>query len=101
VDLLGEVSLPVEVISMAASLVSCALKELGLTTKLRQNRNGSIYVTTHLNYIVECTGMAIEKPLQLIADLGSIVGVLEHGILLDMVNLAVIGDEAGVVERPN
>jgi ribose 5-phosphate isomerase A len=33
------------------------------------------------------------------AELDSIVGLVEHGIFLDMVNYAVIGNETGAVER--
>ncbi|WP_158790439.1 ribose-5-phosphate isomerase RpiA [Granulicella sp. L60] len=96
---LGAFPLPVEVFPMAASIVSCALKELGFIPELRLNADGSTYVTIHANYLFDCRGLTIEDPYQMKAELDSIVGLVEHGIFLDMVNYAVIGGETGAIER--
>lgn len=99
VNKLGKFPLPVEVIPMATSLVTCALAELGFTTRLRQKPDGSVYVTDQRNYLLDCTGVMIEDPYQMIAEINSIVGVVEHGIFLDMVSFAIIASENEVIER--
>ena len=99
VSKLGAFPIPVEAVPMAASIVSCALKELGFIPELRLNADGSTYVTIHANYLFDCRGLTIEDPYQMKAELDSIVGLVEHGIFLDMVNYAVIGNETGAVER--
>jgi ribose 5-phosphate isomerase A len=99
VNKLGKFPLPVEVIPMAASLVSCALRELGFATKLRHRRDGSIYVTDQRNHLLDCTGVTIEDPYQMISEINAIVGVVEHGIFLDMVNFALIASEDSLIER--
>jgi ribose 5-phosphate isomerase A len=99
VNKLGKFPLPVEVIPMAASLVSCALEELGFTTKLRHRPDGSIYVTDQQNHLLDCTGVTIEDPYQMVSEINAIVGVVEHGIFLDMVNFALIASEDGLIER--
>jgi ribose 5-phosphate isomerase A len=99
VNKLGKFPLPVEVIPMATSLVSCALRELGFTPKLRHRRDGSIYVTDQRNHLLDCTGVRIEDPYQMMSEINAIVGVVEHGIFLDMVNFALIASEDGLIER--
>jgi ribose 5-phosphate isomerase A len=99
VNKLGKFPLPVEVIPMATSLVSCALGELGFTTKLRYRRDGSVYLTGQRNYLLDCTGVTIEDPYQMMSEIDAIVGVVEHGIFVDMVNCAVIATEDGLIER--
>ena len=51
---LGAFPLPVEVVPMAASIVSCALKELGFIPTLRLNTDGGTYVTRQANYLFDC-----------------------------------------------
>jgi ribose 5-phosphate isomerase A len=99
VNKLGKVPLPVEVIPMAAPLVSCALGELGFTTRLRHHADGSTYITDQRNYLLDCTDVTIEDPYQMKAEIDAIVGVVEHGIFLDMVNFALIASESEVIER--
>ncbi|MBB5063039.1 ribose-5-phosphate isomerase RpiA [Granulicella mallensis] len=99
VSKLGGVPIPVEVIPMAVSLVSCALEELGFAVKPRECPDGSSYLTDQRNYVLDCTGVAIDDPYQMMTEINAIVGVVEHGIFLDMVNFAIIADEDGVVER--
>jgi len=80
-------------------LVSCALQELGFTTKLRHRPDDSIYVTDQRNHLLDCTGVTIEDPYQMMSEINAIVGVVEHGIFLDMVNFALIASEDGLIER--
>jgi ribose 5-phosphate isomerase A len=99
VDELGKFPLPVEVISMAMPLVSGALRELGFTPTLRVNKDGSDYVTDEGNLILDCSGKRIEDPYAIATEIDGIVGVVEHGLFLDMADLALVADGTQVVER--
>jgi ribose 5-phosphate isomerase A len=99
VEKLGRFPLPVEVITMAAPLVSDALRELGYTPKIRTNGDGTNFVTDEGNLILDCSGMLIENPYEIAAELDLMVGVVEHGLFLDMADLALIATETQVIER--
>jgi ribose 5-phosphate isomerase A len=99
VEKLGRFPLPVEVIPMAAPLVSDSLRRLGFTPTIRANRDGTRYVTDEGNLILDCSGLLIENPEQVAAKIDSIIGVVEHGLFLNMASLALIAGEQQVIER--
>jgi ribose 5-phosphate isomerase A len=99
VEKLGRFPLPVEVIPMAAPLVSGSLRELGFTPTIRVNRDGTRYITDEGNLILDCSGLLIEDPDAIAARIDSIIGVVEHGLFLGMANLALIAGEQRVIER--
>lgn len=99
VDTLGKFPLPVEVIPMAAPLVSRAVEELGFTPSIRLQEDGSRFITDEGNLILDCSGRMIEEPYKIAAELDAIVGVVEHGLFLDMANMALIAGEHEVIER--
>jgi len=99
VEKLGRFPLPVEVISMAAPLVSDSLKKLGFTPTIRTNPDGSRYITDEGNLILDCSGLLMDHPEEIAARLDSVVGVVEHGLFLRMTDLAFIADEHQVIER--
>jgi ribose 5-phosphate isomerase A len=99
VDKLGQFPLPVEVIPMAAKMVKHQLESFGFHVKLRQAQDGSRYITDEGNILYDCSGVIIEEPEKLAADLDRIVGVVEHGLFLKMANLALIATQNGVLER--
>src|SRR5215467_12298286 len=99
VEKLGRFPLPVEVIPMAAPLVSDALRELGFTPSLRADHDGRPYITDEGNFILDCSGLLIENPDVVASEIDSIVGVVEHGLFLHMADLAVIAGEKQVIER--
>ena len=99
VEKLGRFPLPVEVIPMAAPLVSDSLRQLGFTPTIRANRDGTRYITDEGNLILDCSGLLIKDPEKMAAKLDSIVGVVEHGLFLGMADLALIAGEQQVIER--
>jgi ribose 5-phosphate isomerase A len=98
VDQLGNFPLPVEVIPMAAPLVSAALRELGFVPRIRMKDATTQYVTDEGNLILDCSGLLIANPYPIAAELDSIVGVVEHGLFLDMTDLALIAEDDQVIE---
>jgi ribose 5-phosphate isomerase A len=99
VERLGKFPLPVEVIKLALPLVESRLSALDLQPKLRRQANQSPYLTDENNYILDCHCGMIEDPTKIAAEIRAIVGVVEHGLFLNMASLALIGGENGVTER--
>jgi ribose 5-phosphate isomerase A len=63
------------------------------------NHDGTRYITDEGNLILDCSGVLIEKPQEMAAKIDSMVGVVEHGLFLEMAQLALIADDQGVIER--
>ena len=99
VDRLGRFPLPVEVIPMAAPLVHRALEGFGFDAKVRHHADGSLYITDEGNWIFDCSGQLIDDPAEMAGKLDRIVGVVEHGLFLQMASLALIATDDGVIER--
>jgi ribose 5-phosphate isomerase A len=99
VEKLGHFPLPVEVIQMAAPLVGDRLRQLGFTPTVRMGPGGTPYITDEGNFILDCSGLLIDDPHALAAKLDSIVGVVEHGLFLNMANLALIAGPKNLIER--
>ena len=98
VKTLGKFPLPVEVIQMALPLVTRRLTALGLNPALRHHQDGSVYLTDENNFILDCAAGEIPDPQETAAKIRSIVGVVEHGLFLNMASLALIASDGGVVE---
>lgn len=98
VDKLGKFPLPVEVIPMAAPLVARKLERLGLTSTVRQSHTGGDYITDEGNLILDCRCGEIDDPAKLAAAIRQMVGVVEHGLFLNMAERALIASDSGVVE---
>jgi ribose 5-phosphate isomerase A len=98
VEHLGKFPLPVEVIKMAKPKVEAKLTELGLKPVLRKHPDGSLYLTDENNYILDCHVGLIEDPAKTASEIRAIVGVVEHGLFLQMAALALIAGDDGVSE---
>ena len=99
VEKLGRFPLPVEVIPMAAPLVDDSLRSLGFTPTIRLNRDQTRYITDEGNLILDCSGLLIDDPQGMAAKLDSIVGVVEHGLFLNMAELALVAGQERIIER--
>jgi ribose 5-phosphate isomerase A len=99
VEKLGKFPLPVEVVKMALPLVERKLAALGLHPKQRRAIRGEgPYLTDEGNYIVDCACGVIENPEETAAAIRAIVGVVEHGLFLNMATLALVAGDGGVRE---
>ncbi len=85
VDKLGAFPLPVEVIPY------------GLNPTFRKQENGSLLLTDSDNYIIDLHLEQIDDPHALAEYLIHQVGVVEHGLFLDMVNDVIVGKQVGPV----
>jgi ribose 5-phosphate isomerase A len=93
---LGKFPLPVEVIPMAAPLVEKKIQALGILPKVRQAKSGSDYITDEGNLILDCECGEIQDPEALAAAIRAMVGVVEHGLFLNMAEMALVADGAEV-----
>lgn len=97
VQCLGRFPLPVEVIKMALPLVESRLGGLQLNPIQRQ-RGDAPYLTDEGNFILDCACASIPDPERTAAEIRAIVGVVEHGLFINMGKLALVGGDQGVTE---
>jgi ribose 5-phosphate isomerase A len=99
VERLGEtVRLPVEVVRFAWKDTRRRLSALLPDTELRM-AGDQPYVTDEGHYILDAVIPPSADPGDLAASLRNVVGVVEHGLFLDMAELALLGRGDGTVER--
>ena len=98
---LGKFPLPVEVIPMAAPLVEKKLRALKVHPTVRKLASGAEFKTDEGNLILDCACGEILHPDKLGAAIRSIIGVVEHGLFLNMAQRAIIarGTEVSIITR--
>ena len=96
VDQLGRFPLPVEVIPYGSQQLIRLFKEKNYQPVLRQTETGETVVTDSGHYIIDLHLERIEDPEKLATYLDQLVGVVEHGLFLNMVSKVVIASENGV-----
>ena len=96
VEKLGNFNLPVEILPFGYSHTIRKMEEAGLKPVLRL-KDGATLITDNNNYIVDLHlgyGFDIKSVKE---KLESIVGVVEHGLFLNMCKLCIKGTEHGAV----
>jgi len=96
VAVLGRFPLPVEVVPFAHSHVAANIKSLGAVVRLRAGSGGDPYLTDERNYLLDCSFGQMADPDALAHTLDSIPGVVEHGLFIDMADVALIGTGSSV-----
>ena len=100
VERLGErFRLPVEVVRFAWGDTRRRLSALLPDPELRLGPDAEPYVTDEGHYILDAPIPEGSDPLTLACAVGRLPGVMEHGLFLDMADLALLGNEDGSVER--
>lgn len=99
VDRLGVAApLPVEVVPFAWRQCQQAIERMGALVELRRG-DGIPFVTDNGNYVLDCRFFPFPDPPRLGQRLKAIVGVVEHGLFLDMHPVVLVAGRQGVVER--
>ncbi|MEG2707938.1 MAG: ribose-5-phosphate isomerase RpiA [Vagococcus sp.] len=91
VNLLGKFPLPVEVIPYGSEQLLKKFNNKQYNGKIRLQEDGTPLLTDSNNYIIDLHLEAIENPQELATWLDHQVGVVEHGLFLNMVNRVIIG----------
>lgn len=95
VDTIGRFPLPVEVIPFGERHVLDRFKERGYEPVLRLDDQGQPVLTDEHNHVIDLHMEKIEHPKDLAQDLITTVGVVEHGLFLNMVDTVIVGDPNG------
>lgn len=102
VEKLGKFNLPVEILPFGYSHTVRKLTEAGLNPVIRK-KDGEILITDNHNYIADLHlgyGFDIEEVKEKLAN---IVGVVEHGLFLNICKLCIKGTPGGavIINNPN
>jgi ribose 5-phosphate isomerase A len=95
VQVLGKFPLPTEVIPFGCEHVFKRLEAEGLHPHFRLDADGERIRTHNKNFVIDLHMGAIKHPHLLKQFLDSQVGILEHGLFLDLVNTVVVGTPDG------
>lgn len=98
VDHLSGFPLPVEVLPISCEQVKRRFEVEGLNPKFRMNENGERLVTHYGNYILDLDLDTIPVPSGLADYLDHTVGVVEHGLFLNICDEVIIAKDDGTIE---
>ena len=101
VPILGKFPLPIEIEPFAykgtVNRVSDVLAEFDIAMMpVVRKKDGANWITDGGNLIFDVACGAIHEPAGLAAALKSVTGVVDHGLFLDLAEVALLGTEAGV-----
>lgn len=92
---LGKFPLPVEVIKNGSSQLFKEFEKAGFAPKFRTENDGTLLLTDNKNYIIDLQMEKITDPHSLGRELKQMVGVVEHGLFLDMLDITIVGYSNG------
>lgn len=97
---LGAFKLPVEVVQYGAENLFRHFESKGYHPAFRE-KDGERFVTDMKNFIIDLDLKRIEDAYALASELDHTVGVVEHGLFLDMVSRVIVGTENGpkIIEK--
>jgi ribose 5-phosphate isomerase A len=97
VDKLGAFPLPIEIIPESLRLVKNALSDMNVYSQLRMGmqKDGPV-ITDNGNFILDAHFNIIGNPAELEVELNSIPGVVENGILANVVDKVIVGRKTGI-----
>lgn len=93
---LGRFPLPVEVVPYGEKQLFQLFEKKGYHPSFRLTADGELLVTDCQHHIIDLHLDVIEQPHALDEELNQLVGVVEHGLFLEMVQTVIIGQEDGV-----
>ncbi|MTD40020.1 ribose-5-phosphate isomerase RpiA [Erwinia sp. CPCC 100877] len=95
VNKLGKFPLPVEVVPYGSQQLMRLFEEKDFAPSLRNTADGQTLVTDGGHYIIDLHLEEITEPLALGAYLDDLVGVVEHGLFLNIVSTVIVGSADG------
>ncbi|MDR3156571.1 MAG: ribose-5-phosphate isomerase RpiA [Lactobacillales bacterium] len=97
VDKIGNFPLPIEVVVYGAKQIYKILENKGYHPQFRYKKNKNFFVTDNGNFIIDLHLIdPIKDPTALGGELKKMVGVIEHGLFLNMVDTVIIGTNTGI-----
>ncbi|MGF2941532.1 ribose-5-phosphate isomerase RpiA [Enterococcus xiangfangensis] len=103
VDKLGKFPLPVEVVPFGSHNIFRLFEAKGYNPTWRKNEANELLTTDGGHYIIDLHLDVIEDPRALAKELDTYVGVVEHGLFIDMISRVIVGTPEGpkTLEVPN
>lgn len=98
VDTLGAFPLPVEVVQLGSEHLFRKFEEKGYKPSFRMNEDNTLYETDAGNYIIDLNLEKIENPVEFAEELKSHVGVVEHGLFIDICDMVIVSNGDGEVK---
>ena len=95
-DVQDTIPVPVEVLTFGWPTTSRRLERFGQPTL--RTHDGQPFVTDNGNLIVDLQVATLDDPPATACDIAATVGVVEHGLFLNMAGLALVGTDEGVDE---
>ncbi|AMB98676.1 ribose-5-phosphate isomerase [Aerococcus urinaehominis] len=95
VNQLGAFPLPVEVIKEGSQQLYQLFADRGYQPSIRLDEAGNKYRTDNDNYIIDLALEKIDNPDQLAQELINLVGVVEHGLFIDICQRVIYADNGG------
>lgn len=92
---LGSFPLPIEVIPYGSQQLMTLFTKKGFQPILRQTINGKTLITDAGHYIIDLHLDKIDQPLVLGEYLDHLVGVVEHGLFLNVASTVIVGTPKG------
>ncbi len=90
---LGQFPLPVEVVAFGSGKLIAELKKRHLHPKLRLDNHQQPLVTDLGHYIVDLDLEQIDQPFELGHYLDGQIGIVEHGLFLNVADQVIIGQD--------
>lgn len=99
---LGKFPLPVEVVPFGSHNVFRLFEAKGYNPTWRMTDSNELLTTDGGHHIIDLHLEVIEDPRALAAELDTCVGVVEHGLFIDMISRAIVGTPEGpkILEVP-
>lgn len=100
---LGAFPLPVEVVPFGSRNVFRLFESKGYNATWRMNDENERLITDGGHYIIDLHLEVIEDPHALASELDTCVGVVEHGLFIDMISRVIVGTPEGpkILEVPS
>ncbi|MEQ7015601.1 ribose-5-phosphate isomerase RpiA [Enterococcus avium] len=95
VNKLGNFPLPVEVVPFGSHNVFRLFESKGYKPTWRMTDSNELLTTDGGHYIIDLHLELIEDPHALAAELDKCVGVVEHGLFIDMISRVIVGTPEG------
>jgi len=87
---------PVEIIPFGWRTQVAYLESLGAQPILRQNSDGTPFVTDQDNLILDCRFGPIPDPAQLAAQMSERAGIVEHGLFVGLATDVIVASDEGI-----
>lgn len=98
VDTLGAFPLAVEVVTIGSDHLFREFEKEGFKPSFRMTEDNELYETDAANYIIDLHLDKIENPVELADNLKNRVGVVDHGLFIDICDMVIVSDDAGEIQ---